>query len=324
LLLREESTLLEDLKNNPGKDMIFAFRVAASDKFRKSKILVLTLGLGLLFASGLTTPVSAQQQTRSGPVGVEGTIPTNAPTDSPVITVPSSGNNFTRLPITIAGLCTKGLLVEIFKNGVFAGSAQCANGSFTLQIDLFDGRNDLIARHYDALNQAGPDSKVISVNFNSALARSGPRVSVTTNYAKRGADPDTALSWPITISGGTAPFAISVDWGDKTPPDLMSQASGGDVNLQHSYAFAGVYNVTVKVTDSQGEAAFLQLVGIANGPTQQSANQNKQQNNIQVKKVIVWWPFAVLLILTIIAFWLGGKHKLAVIRERLRRGERPF
>jgi hypothetical protein len=286
------------------------------------KIILISLLVLIIF--GLGSVAHAQQQTRSTPVGIEGTIPSDAPKDAPIITVPSTGNNFTRLPVTVAGLCTKGLLVEVFKNGVFAGSADCSNGSFTLSIDLFDGRNDLLARHYDALNQPGPDSKVVTVNFNDALARTGPRISVTTNYAKRGADPNQTLTWPITISGGVGPFAISVDWGDKTPPDLLSESDGGDINLQHTYTFAGVYNVTIKVTDSNGEAAFLQLVGIANGPTQQGTSQKAKQNNVQIKKVIVWWPFAILLVLTIVAFWLGSRHQLAVIRERLRRGERPF
>ncbi len=99
---------------------------------------------------------------QSGAVGVQGQIGGAPPSQAPTISVPTNGQRFSNTPITVSGICTKGLLVEIFNNGVFAGSVFCNNGSFSLQIDLFDGQNDLIARVYDALNQASPDSTTVN------------------------------------------------------------------------------------------------------------------------------------------------------------------
>jgi hypothetical protein len=125
-------------------------------------------------------------------------------------------------------------LVEIYKNDVFAGSTNCQNGSYNLQIDLFDGRNDLVAKVFDSLNQAGPNSTTVTVFYRTIIPSTGAHVSLTSQYSKRGADPGDILSWPVTLSGGTGPFAISVDWGDKSNPDLLSQEITGNIILQHS------------------------------------------------------------------------------------------
>jgi len=106
------------------------------------------------------------QNPQNGSVGLEGEVPGSPPTTGATITVPGNGQTFSTTPITVAGICPKGLLVEIFKNNVFGGSTECTTGSFSLQVDLFDGRNDLVARVFDSLNQSGPDSATVSVNYN--------------------------------------------------------------------------------------------------------------------------------------------------------------
>jgi hypothetical protein len=273
----------------------------------------------------ITAPVYAAVQQESGAVGVEATIPSAPPSTAPTITTPASGQVFTTLPITVAGICQNDLLVEIFKNGVFSGSVTCNNNSYSLQIDLFSGRNDLVARQYDALNQASPDSKTVRVTFNDSLPQGTPRVTLTTAYAKRGAAPGDELTWPITVSGGTPPFALNVDWGDKSAPQLISRDTAGDILIKHIYSQSGVYNIIVKATDSQGSAAFLQLTGIGNGPIQQTTATSKPSNTTTTNLSRVLLVATIILIpLLLSAFWLGRKHQLQIIRSRIRRGERPF
>jgi hypothetical protein len=260
---------------------------------------------------------------KSGSTGLSGTVPGPPPSQAATIEVPRSGQSFSSLPITVSGLCPANTLVEIYKNNVFAGAAECTNGSYSLQIDLFDGRNDLVARVFDNLNQAGPDSATVTVNFSSPISTGGPRISLTTEFAKRGADPGSILSWPITLSGGSGPYAISVDWGDKTNPDLISQAVPGNLTLQHTYKQSGVYKVTVKATDAGGNSAFLQLIGIANGPIK-AAGGNAASSTLTVQTKVLLWPLIVLFILMITAYWIGKRHQLEAIRNRLRKGEPPF
>jgi hypothetical protein len=272
-----------------------------------------------VFAQVAPPPPNPQQ----GSVGLQGEIKGNPPKTAAVITVPGNGQVFTNTPITVAGICPKGVLVEIYKNNVFSGSVNCDNGSFTLQIDLFDGRNDLVAKVFDSLNQAGPDSNTVSVTFNTSKPTVGPRITLTTAYAKRGAIPGTTLTYPVTVSGGIGPYAINVDWGDKTNSDLMSKPFAGEIELEHIYKQAGIYNVIIKATDANGNTAFLQVVGIGNGPIQQT-DKNTAGTTTVVQTHLIWWPLVLALILILIAFWLGKRQQLEQIRARLRAGLRPF
>lgn len=288
----------------------------------------LVLLICFVYAFYLAPAVSAQVATpppnpQQGSLGLQGEIKGKPPTTAAIITVPGNGQVFTNTPITVAGICTNGLLVEIYKNNVFAGSVVCANNSFSLQVDLFDGRNDLIARVFDSLNQAGPDSNIVSVTFNTSKPTVGPRITITTAYAKRGAIPGTTLTYPITISGGIGPYAISVDWGDKTTADLMSRPFAGDLTLEHIYKQSGIYNTLIKVTDANGNAAFLQVVGIGNGPIQQNSADSSANTTVTETKV-VWWPLLIALALIITSFWLGRRHQIEQIRTRLRSGQKPF
>lgn len=271
--------------------------------------------------------VSAQvQNPQSGSVGLTGSISAPPPTKGATISLPRTGQSFTTLPVTVSGVCPKGLLVKLFKNNVFAGSQDCTNGSFSLQIDIFNGRNDLVARVYDALDQPGPDSNTITVSFNDNRQGSSPRVSLTSNYAKRGANPGQGLAWPIVLAGGTGPYAISVDWGDGKAPDLKSQPFAGSFDIEHVYDNPGVYNIVIKATDVNGASAFLQLVGVANGPlSQDNAAQGAAGAGETITRTrILWQPAALTVPLILATFWLGKRHELKTLKQKIEQGQRPF
>jgi hypothetical protein len=266
-----------------------------------------------------SSALGSQQNPQNVSVGVEGTIPAPAPTQAATIATPGSGQTFTNIPITVAGLCPNNLLIKIFANNVFVGSVMCSDGSYSLKVDLFSGQNDLVARDYDALDQQGPDSNVVSVTFKDAqFLQFGTRVTLASDYARRGADPGQSLSWPITLSGGTAPYAISADWGDGTAPDLSSQSTAGALNLKHTYISAGTYKIVIKATDAKGTTGFLQLVGVANGQAGSGTAKNTNGGAIvQTKTEVLWWPAAVLLPFILITFWIGRRYELYSIRKHL-------
>ncbi len=280
------------------------------------------LVLGANGASAQSDPV------QSGSVGLTGTISAPPPTTGATISFPTSGQSFTELPVIIKGLCPTGLLVKVFKNNVFAGSVQCENGSFSLQTDLFVGTNELIARVYDDLDQPGPDSNVVNVTFKDNRIGAGSRVSLTSNYAKRGAFPGETLTWPVILSGGSGPYAFSVDWGDGKEFDLFSEPFAGTIDLSHIYDAPGVYNIIVKTVDTNGVTAFLQLVGIANGPLSQSTDNGvpagKDNSLTTTKTKILWWPATLLVPFVVSTFWLGKKYMVRVMKKRIERGEHPF
>jgi hypothetical protein len=270
-------------------------------------ILAGTIGPGMVEA--------ANPAPQSGSVGLEGTVSTAPPSRGATIAVPGNGTVFTAVPITVSGLCPSGLLVKLFVNDIFAGSTTCTGGSYSLQAALFSGRNDLVARVYDALDQAGPDSNVVTVTFNDAqFLQLGSRVALSSVYAERGAPPGSELTWPVILSGGTGPYAVSVDWGDGSPADLFSESTAGTLNLKHIYRIAGVYRIIVKATDKNGSTAFLQLVGQATGAVQ---SNTKGSDNVIVEKQVAWWPLLAMLPLIFLAFWIGQRHQLSSIRKKL-------
>lgn len=280
--------------------------------------LMALLIVGGIAGSAIASSVYALQNPQSGAQGLEATIPTSAPTQAATIATPSNGAVISNVPVTVSGLCQSGLLVKIFVNNVFVGSTVCTNGSYQLQVDLFSGRNDIVARVYDALDQSGPDSNVVSVTFNDAqFLATGSRVTITSDYARRGANPGDELDWPVTIAGGAPPYAISVDWGDNKAADLQSSAFGGTIDLKHVYDSAGTYQVTVKVTDAKGVSAFLQLVGVANGAVQASSTGGKPTATTITRTNVLWWPTLAGFPMLLVAFWLGQRHELYTLRRKL-------
>ena len=284
-------------------------------RWRAAGMLTLVLSLGLT-GQATAAPPAFPPQTASGSIGLQGEISTAPPTRGATITTPSNGAVITSLPVTVAGLCPTGLLVKIFDNNVFVGSTVCSGGSYSLQVDLFNGQNQLVARVYDALDQTGPDSNLVTVTFNSAqFLQFGTQVTLTSIFAERGAAPASELDWPVILSGGTAPYAVSVDWGDGSPTNLMSLPTTGTFTIKHTYKSAGIYKVIVKATDKNGSEAFLQLVAVATGASQNNNKNNGGNSIVEVK--VLWWPALAMVPLIFAAFWIGRRHELYTLRKQL-------
>jgi hypothetical protein len=295
---------------------------------QKSKLFFLTFASLFAFSALFGLPkVGAQAQQESGSVGLEGRISAPPPSTGATITVPGGGQSFTQLPVTVSGLCPADVLVKVFKNNVFAGSTQCKGGSYSILIDLFTGSNELVARVYDALDQAGPDSNIVTVSYTDPRATIISRPSLSSNFAKRGANPGSELTWPIILTGGSGPYAISVDWGDGKTPDLMSQSFAGTFTIKHVYDNPGVYNILIKATDKDGSTAFLQLVGVANGSLGQDSQNGGTGDGTDVDTPtprILWQPAAIVIPFLLSTFWLGKRYQLHVIKKKIEHGERPF
>ena len=285
---------------------------------------VLALGCLLALASPLTagaiTPIPTPNPVPNS-YGLQATKSQPAPTTAATISTPSNGGSYTTSPITVSGLCTTGLLVQVYDNGVLVGAIDCPNGSFNLQVSLFTGQNDLSATQFDDLDQASPDSNHVSVTYNNAdFSAFGALVTLTSNYGRRAANPGSTLTWPLLLSGGTGPYAFSTDWGDGSKADLKSVSLAGEVDISHVYNQSGIYHVTVKVTDVNGVSAFLQLVAIANGtPTATgSASGNSKGGTIVVTRVM-WIPAVICMVLLLPTYWLGRRSELVSLHKKLER-----
>lgn len=250
--------------------------------------------------------------------GLEATKKQPPPTKGATITVPGSGSSYSTSPITVSGICPDDLLVQVYNNGVMAGSVNCKNGSFSLQVTLYTGQNDISATVFDSLDQAGPVSNTVTVTYNNSnITAFGQLITLTSTYGRRSANPGATLTWPLLLSGGTGPYAFSTDWGDGTKNDLKSQAVAGDVSLSHVYSKAGIYHVTVKVTDVNGVSAFIQLVAIANGNVSTSSSNANNDKKVATSTKVLWLPAVVACVLLGPTFWLGRQSQIVSLRKKM-------
>jgi hypothetical protein len=266
-------------------------------------------------ASALTPiPTPAPQP---GSVGLEATKAKAPPKQGATITTPGSGASFSTSPITVNGICPTDLLVQVYDNGVMVGSVMCTNGSFSVQVSLFAGTNELTAAVFDELGQTGPASNIVTVTYtNTNFAEFGSLVTLTSSYGRRSAPAGvTPLEWPLQLSGGQGPYAFSLDWGDGSKPDLKSQALSGVVTISHEYKNAGIYKVNVIATDVKGASAFLQVIAVSSGKV--DSNSSDKDTKAASGTTVLWIPTAIALVLQVPAFWLGRRSQLVSMRNKM-------
>lgn len=286
----------------------------------------------LLLSFLLFAPLQADaiQKIEQGPkgesFGVEMTIPSPPPTQGATITTPSNGQSFSELPVRVSGICPQDLLVKILVNDVMAGSAFCTDGTFSLDVSLYTGQNDIQARVYDNLDQEGPVSNTVSVSFNNAqFSAFGTLITLTSNFARRAAAPGATLTWPLQLSGGSGPYALSINWGDGTPLELKSQSFAGAFDISHIYKNPGVYQVVIRVSDTNGVSAFLQVTAVATGSPTAGVTVDKDSGTGGITKtILLWQPAIILLLLAIPAFWLGRRYELSELRKQIERDAEKY
>ena len=260
----------------------------------------------------------------AGSVGLSGVMPGKPPTIAATITSPASGTRTTVIPVTIKGTCPANLLVEIFKSDIFAGSTTCtSSGAFQMDIDLLIGKNDVVARVYDALNQPGPDSNIVVLHYDALPNQSGPLASldfggvqllINTDAVFRGVFPNKEMSMPLQVIGGTPPYAVNIQWGD-AENSVIPRNDNQQFRVAHTYKKPGVYQITIQATDSFGRIAFMQVAAIVNGQPD-VAQTATTTTATTVNSVLVLWPLYVGIAGMLLAFWLGEKREKHILKKR--------
>ncbi|HET6863649.1 MAG TPA: PKD domain-containing protein [Candidatus Saccharimonadales bacterium] len=261
-------------------------------------------------------------------------------TDPAVITFPANGDHFKAVPITVDGTCPDyGAYVEIFDNNVMRGSAICDNSKqFTLQIDLFAAQNKLEAHVFNLTDDEGPVSAPVTVyydvppapqpNLQTTPAGSSGKTSpllLQTAFVYKGYYTNQEVVWPLEISGGSPPYALSVDWGDGRS-SIISRPQAGQFNINHIYKQPpdnklGNYTVKVQASDAAGNYTYLQFFVIVNVRNQAGASgsiYSKGPPSLGGFHQWVWavWPFYAALVLMAISFKLGEHEESLLIKKR--------
>jgi len=257
------------------------------------------------------------------------------PTAPAIITSPLDGASFPDPLVTVDGTCSAGYVVKLFRNGVFSGSTLCTVGNtFTIQVTLTAGHNDLNAQIYNFIDQPGLPGNTIGVTYNvpatpttTTTPTSIPQAKVApllleTATQYQGALPGHEIVWTIKISGGTAPYAISVEWNDGSV-DVYSQPTAGTFEIKHTYArpgsYKGAYFIKVRASDSQQRQAVLQVVALINESTYISPINNTSWPpwfSGLSRRLTVIWPALGLAILMLISYIIGRLAGGTIVLKR--------
>jgi hypothetical protein len=321
-------------------------RASKQIKSRKSRfflpyplLIFLTLCAGV-FLVAATLNVSANDLLVSAKVA-------GPPVTSPAaITSPVNGTHFSSVPISVSGTCpANAAYIELFRNNVMSGTAICSSGNFQLSSDLFVGQNDLVAHVFNVTDDEGPVSSIVTVFYEPPAPPSGTGGSssspsstpsssysvaplqLKTEFVYKGFYVGDPVVWPVEITGGTAPYAVNVNWGDGFN-DVISRGSAGSFNLTHIYQSSGnnknnSYTIKINAADNVDQKAYLQFFVIVN--SKKNVSITGTSNDIFTKsppslgnKNWLWiaWPAYGLLVVMGISYLLGERAELAILSHR--------
>ncbi|MDB5179632.1 MAG: hypothetical protein JWN12_264 [Candidatus Saccharibacteria bacterium] len=130
--------------------------------------------------------------------------------------------------------------------------------------------------------------------------------TIITNCIKRSIFSGDTITLPIRVTGGTAPYALWIDWGDGLT-ELKTVLDTGYHNYQHIYKTAGIISVSLKTTDAKGVTSFLQTVVQVNGST--TPETTTPFNSIANGLGSIWTeapvPLYVAAVTLVLGFWVG-------------------
>lgn len=313
---------------------------------QKRSVFAYPLFIFLLLCTGVLL-IAWTFKTGAANINVTAKVSDSFVTDPAVITAPTEGSRFTSIPIDVHGTCPTSpsytaAYVKIYDNDVFRGSAICdGSAEFSLSIDLFPDENSLTAHIFNSTDDEGPVSTAVTVFYDvpqpppqtppsEPATPNSPKPSnpanppiIKTTFVYKGYHVGDQIEWPIEITGGSPPYAVSVDWGDGNA-DLISRPQAGEFKISHIYSqsggFKNSYTIKVKVTDAAGGTGFMQFfVIVAPENIQQSGNIfNKPIPKLGSGLNWLWvaWPAYLLVTLMAISYKLGEREELLILRKR--------
>lgn len=311
-------------------------------------LLVFIVLLTAIFSIGWTAFVSGASNDSFDYV-VRATVPAGPLTEPATIEAPADGRRFTKQLITAEGACPDDSYVTITRNDVYAGAALCTNNRWSIELSLVAGVNILQPQAYNRTDTAGPSTVSRTVYYDAPVAtedltvvpaagqtptpspsRQSPAVTplvLSGQFRFLGVLAGNQLNQTFTISGGRAPYAVSIDWGDGTS-DVISRPTSGEFTVSHTYAELqdkqqNSYVITLTAGDvAQQKAALQTVVIVSNKATSGNiflGGVTDDGGTPGVSAFSTFWrvagPIYAVTLVALGSFWLGERHELELLRR---------
>ena len=225
------------------------------------------LAVVLVLAGAVMIAITMVQRAAANSLfGVSAMVPGPVPATSAIITTPAADATLTSKSALIAGSCPISqppLTVVLIMDGTAAGSAYCdSNNNFALPVTLSPGMHSLVAQTYNSTLGQGPDSTLMQITYKqSGTSPAAATVALSAGEPFTILQADLSATWAGSITGGTPPYKVLVDWGDgHVDSHTVAQA---DQQFTHRYAALQSYNARVAVTDAVGASAQQQYAATA-------------------------------------------------------------
>jgi hypothetical protein len=122
------------------------------------------------------------------------------------------------------------------------------------------------------------------------------------------------ITFNLAVAGGTAPFAVTVDWGDGTA-NTTERSEQSEFTVTHVYTTPGEYRVLVTITDALGKTATMQLLAVSTDPNITTAASISRTDGpvASVLSGIKRWiwliaPAYLVVILMALSYWIGERQ----------------
>ena len=151
-----------------------------------------------------------------------------------------------------------------------------------------------------------------------------PAFLIDTNYHYQVLNSGKAFTLNLGLSGGVAPYAITVLWGDGKE-STIARDNNALFSITHTYVLTSerqaLYIIKSEVADGTGATAFLQTPEIVRGTgvIVPIINNLSGTNSFAGKWSALIWPAYFVIVLMAVSFWLGERQEYATIFKRRQR-----